>query len=572
MLLAILKDLNNDKKYNIYINKYNESFNYTVKCFEKTKNYYLDNESINNLLSNIFSYEKKYVNRYNQYDIFIDDFNNKHFIKSNYEDMQLFFKYNGINALMNTFFNKNNKDNYPKTFFLKSKNGISYVLTCSMLFLSLSYLYINLNKPINISFSEYVQSEITELYNNNFNINTLEIINKLNNSNGLSDEEKEYLINNKIFDDITNILESDRNEELRERLTNVTKVFFTEDELKSEEKIDTAGYYNCLQPNILHVRDDNVAKDVLSHEFIHLLQDSNRYHFIREAMAEILKEEYYGEKINAYHEEVKYVKILLEMINSECVFKCCFSGDTSDFEREINSKLSLSDATRLLDLLSVNPSYCDNIDEVYQEIKELLSKMNKNDIEENDLFYTVLHYPENVHKGYFNNEYIKDCADKESELVCNIPLEEAVEKGLVDIKCEAITIEEVSENEFKNLSEDLKYMEYDLKDNYYLSDIYIVSSDGKEKYTIKEAMEKGIINNLIFYKRIIIDNISLEDAIKYKNGLVENFSSHITILENSDNIKILGMPAYKNIKDKGLQPYINISYLKNINNKFKKLK
>jgi len=568
MLLAILKNIDNNKKYNIYIDKSNNKFVYKIKCNDGLKIYYLKKDEVYNLLLNLFSYEKKYVDKYKDYEIFVDQCNNKHFLKSDYENINLFFENNGILALMNL--GKKNKNNIPKTFSLKSKDGISYVLTCSMLFLSLTYLHVCLDKPINVSFSEYIESEITDFYNI-IDIKPEEIKNKINNSSGLTDEEKEYLINDNLFNDITDVLKNTRNEELRERLTNVTKVYFTEEELNLEEKKDTIGYYNCLQPNFLHIRNDKVSKDVLSHEFIHLLQDSNNYHFLREAMAEILNEEYYGEKINSYYEEIKYTKILLEMISPESVFKCCFSGDTSEFEQEIKNKLSPEYSSKLLELLSVNPSDCDNISQVYKDIKYLLSKMYNEDLEENDLFYTILYFPENVHKKYFNKYYIEKSEEDDLQLVYNIPLKEAINKGLVDITCEAITIEEVTEEEFKLLPEDLKFMEYDLKDGYILDDMNIISLDGKEKYTIKEAMEAGLIKDLIFYKRIIIYDIPLDDAIKYRNDLVENYSSHITLLGNREDIKIHGIVTYKYIKNVGLQPYIDFSYINNKSMEHRKL-
>lgn len=50
-------------------------------------------------------------------EIFVDQCNNKHFLKSNYENMNLFFENNGILDLINL--GKKNKANMPKTFSLK---------------------------------------------------------------------------------------------------------------------------------------------------------------------------------------------------------------------------------------------------------------------------------------------------------------------------------------------------------------------------------------------------------------------------------------------------------------------
>jgi len=566
MLLAIIKDENNIK-YNIYFDKSNNDF-FEVKCFDKSKFYYLDKNNVCNLISNLFLSEKKCISKYREYSVFIDDFNNKHFIRDNYENYAMFFKYNGTSAIMYRATKKDDNNKYPKTFSLKGKNGVSYVLTCSILFFTLSNLYINLFNIVNSDyhnnyFSYIIHSEINEFYNY-FDITTIDIINKLKKSNGLTEEEKKYLINESFFDDIINVIEKNRNQELRERLTNVTKVYFTEEELNDKYKKNFTGYYNCLTPNLLHLRDNKVGRDTLSHEFIHLFQDSNKYNFIKEAMAEIISKEYYGEEINSYKEEVKCIKILLELVTPQNVFKCCFSGDTTSFEEEIRNKLNKEDANKLLELLTISPAYCDNIEEIYQELKTLLSKMNGYNIEDNDLFYTILNSPENVYKGYFNDEYIKECEQEETRLIHWIPLKEAINKGLIDIKCELINFQEITEEQFKLLPSDLKVADYVLKEGYLLKDIYIVSEDDKEKYSIKEAMESGLIKDIKFYKRTITDNIPLDDAIKYRNDLNPNYYSHISILGVSEEINLYEMPEYKYKDSDGWQPYVRISYLKDL--------
>ena len=51
-----------------------------------------------------------------------------------------------------------------------------------------------------------------------------------------------------LFSDVLNTINRSRNHILREKLDNVTKVFYTEEELINN--VDTDGFYNSLEPNL----------------------------------------------------------------------------------------------------------------------------------------------------------------------------------------------------------------------------------------------------------------------------------------------------------------------------------
>ena len=135
---------------------------------------------------------------------------------------------------------------------------------------------------------------------------------------------------------------------LEEKVTDIEIVPFTEeDDLENLVKIQqglglTLGYYNKLEPNIIHVKD-YADYSTIYHEFAHLLQADSEYNYIQEACGEIIAHEYYGREIDSYIEEVKRIQVLMEIIGSEAIWAINFSGDDSKFDdiREF-SKINLT--------------------------------------------------------------------------------------------------------------------------------------------------------------------------------------------------------------------------------------
>lgn len=565
MLAGIIKDIKNNIIYNIYFKNYKNKIDINVKCIDNEKYYYLNQKEVINLLSIIFNYSKKEYGTYKSYKIFLDDANNKHFIKNNIENIELFYLNNGQNPIMYNIFNKNDK-NVPKLFEIRNtKKDIAYILITSLICLNAFYIGFNFTDLLNdnITINEVLTKDIAQFYNYINILDTQEITNKIYESTGLSQEEKDYLINENLFNDILNVSNRGRNQILREKTSNIKKVFFTEEELITKEK--SGGFYNPLEPNIIHVRnEENDTKSIMIHEFIHLLQEDNQYYFIREAVAEIIKEEYYGVKINAYQEEIKYVKILMEIIGPKPVFECCFKGDISSFENSIKKLLNDKDSKELLNLFTTRPLYCENKEEVYQKIKILYTKMcNKNIFAEEPIVISTLIYPEYINRGYFNKKYIEECNNKDSYLYETLRVEDVVNKGFIEIKCSVVKIDKLTIDEFLLSGGDARNINYSSLPDYYYNKKNVINSKTKEKYTLKEAIEKGVIYDVDFFKYTIIENLTLDEVIKYVN--IEGYYGDIKIVDaDYDNVKHVEIPYFTNNKDEGKIPLVKIVIKKKI--------
>lgn len=564
MLVGIIKDLINNVNYYTYVNVYQGKLNYIVKCVDSDKYYYLNNKEIKVLFSKIFNYNKKYLEKTNDLDVFIDDDNNKHYFKNGYENLEMFFNNNGTIALMNL----NKKDNkekieYPKLFKVSNiKEDISLILICTLIGLNTFCLGASL-KNTDLSFDNITKT-ITAPYHYYNNIDVNEMTDKINASTGLEEEDKDYLINEDLFNDILATTNRTRNQELREKINNVTKAYFTVKELKDENKKNWAGFYNPLQPNIVHVRDSQQTKAVTAHEFIHLLQDNNQYHFIREAATELMTEEYYGENTNSYLEEIKYLKILMEIIGPKPIFDLCFKGNTINFENKIKELLNEEDTNELLNLFCVMPSNHENINEVYKKIYDLLEKMYNKELKKDPLINTILTHPDYIKRGYFNKKYIEKCSEQPSYLYNNIKISDAIKENLIEVECSLTKIEKYTLEEFLLKGGDPINIYYSALPNYVYKNKHVVNTKTQEKYELKEAIDKGLIYDVTYMGIKVISDVTLEETIKYEN--TNEFKGHILIRDaDSSRIKqIVDSPRFITDEKNNKIPMVEMYLLENI--------
>lgn len=567
MLVAKIKDLNKNIDYNVYIINYQNKLSFRVKCIDNEKYYYLSKFETDILFSKLFNYDKKYIGKFEGYNVYIDGANNKHYFKDNKENIEMFYKYNGITALSYLFNRKNDSNDISKSFYIENKNDNSrLILTCIILFFYSAYFggYIKENtvNSNNVSIGEYISSDLIAVYNYINPMDSNEIVEKINNSNGLNENEKKFLINEELFNDVLNIADRKRSEELREKLSNITKKYYNEKELIENE--NTSGFYNPLEPNIIHIKNvKNDTNGTLSHEFVHLLQDNNPYYFIREAVAELIVEEYYGEKANSYLEEIQYVKILMEIIGPKPIFECCFKGNTTIFENRIKSLLNEEDAEELLKLFTTKPLNCENKEEVYQKMYYLLSKMYNGNILEDSLINAIRLLPEYVNRGYFNINYIEECNNKDSYVYDTLKVEDAVNCGLIKIECSAVKTDKLTIEEFLLTGGNPRNINYSSLPNYYYKDKYVINSKTNQKYSLQDAIELGFIFDVEFFKQLTLTDLTLEETINYEN--TKDWCGHIRIIDaDSNNVKHFEIPYFLYNKDEGNVPIVNVIIKKKI--------
>ena len=316
-------DLKDNKIYGYYYNKKGKQN--------------VSSNTILSLINSLFEREKEtFVRTENEYKIYINkETGYKHFYKNNQQDILKFFLENGKNAIM---YDKENPSIVKKVKeFYKKHQSVRFILNFVVIYSALMSTDL-VDRVFTIAESQGVELSVIEgNYDCYFDYHQL--CQSIQESLSLSNNDKDSLYSEDLFSDIcATPMSIDRIKDLEEKITDVEIVPFTEQDYqyqqqkKEENDFYTVGYYNPLEPNILHV-DENQSSDEIEdtkyHEFIHLLQDNNKYHYIREAIAEIVSNEYYGAPLNSYQEAGKRIKALMETIGSNSIWNICFSGDDS---------------------------------------------------------------------------------------------------------------------------------------------------------------------------------------------------------------------------------------------------
>ena len=351
-----------------------------------------------------------YLGKENSYDVVLDNNTKfKHYIKDNSFDLSMFFLNNGENnisfeedikvLLSGEKIESNNQKvfNVGKTLFITTFAALSLINTIQLC------IAFDVNSKVEeVVFSNIEQGDLT----------TDAIFNMIDSSTNLTNKEKEYLKNKDLIDDILPFINNDNYIKYTylKKLNELNVVNFTEGEEKEYPK--SQGFYRPSEKNVLHIRNygstNMLNKDVLAHEYIHLFQHDSGYGVIKEACAEIISNEYFEEcEINAYKEEVQLLKVLMEIIGPEVIFKYNFDGDFSPIEEKVRPYLSEEDYSDFL--LDLQKS--DSEEEATRRLTNLgmvLAKLHQNvlgyDINDNKIIKLIGMSDTNIRleRYYFN--------------------------------------------------------------------------------------------------------------------------------------------------------------------------
>lgn len=429
-------------------------------------------------------------------------------------------------------------------------------------------LYLGFVCAFSLSIS-FLSSLIIETKNNkNFEdtnnyITVDEMINLINNSTNLNEEEKEYLINENFFEDIVEYINYGINSQIiAYKLVDMDIVDFTEEE--KEWKTDSNGFYD--EGNLLHVKNYNgLTKDnhdTVSHEFIHMFDNIYyNYPYVHEASDSLFNYEYYTKESKSYSEQQIRLKVLMEIIGPEIIWKYYFGVNSDEIlENSIKNYLNEEESKELLELFKTKKSKNDNIDieEVHKRVDELLGIMyyNKhNDYIYNDEIITAIYNNLVISRNYFNitNQIIPSSyfniingkkKDKDIKLIKNIfsikrdnsklfnkfylesfkcdriydsvDIEEAIELGYISFNDTYVKVDYI-------LKEDFTYEmfnEYNIVRPIYKSDYncdYVdgivsieISKDNWIDFTVKDAVKLGYIKEYYEISKKVYNN-SLEN-------------------------------------------------------------
>ncbi len=512
MIISMIRE--NKNNYYINLEKKKDIYYYNVVCANNEETFYMNKEEISALFERIFKSNLTFLRKEEDYDVYLDEANNKRYLKDGKEDLLLFLKRNGRPAILYNG-EQEEDDNYPemKKYSLKA-NGKKYFMLAT---LSLSILVtLNIYKTFSSDYSQILLMEELQKYGllkESEKITAEEIITNImtTDDKNLSQEKRRYLANVNLINDVLEISDKSRNYILRRKTEGLNISYFPEEE-KKEARL---GYYSLKDINTLNLFDDSIYifHYAAAHEFIHLLQDHNEYSYIREASAEIIKSEYYKERPEAYSEARKRLCILMEMIGPKPIMECNFKGDTSPFEDAIYKNLEKEDAEELLELFTKSPFYDEKSEEINIKIDTLLGKMYKNitgnDIS-NDELINYIYNNSTINRVYFNQnslgfyeKFIKgEFENSEYILMSYESLKEydGISK-YIDIKSE-----DISEEEYKNIvpnENERVYSYYNPVEGYYYSpsDYQIISRDESEKYTLEEAISNKLIREVTYVKQ-----------------------------------------------------------------------
>lgn len=506
----VLVGIINKQSFSYYIYQENEMLDIIKVGFNKYE--HLSKEDIITLFGSIFKSDLTYFKSENGYQIYLDESGNKRYHMNDLEDFNMFFSNNGYSVL---FFEElqHSEDSTLKKFVVKHKNIVT-VLLIDICFVSIITDFALLHKS---GLSQKPESEFFTYVNGKL---TVEDINDYINNSSLSSANKELLKNTYLIEDVINrsiyndkLRESDvaiRNYELYERFNGISIQKF------SRDNINALGYYNPLKPSNIYVCDDidcetGSYQDVLTHEFIHLLQVSG-YSYIIESCAEIMSYEYFNCVPDGYKEEMKRMKVLMEIIGSDVVFNYNFINNDKSLFDEIKKYLSENDYKRLIELFKTTPEdWGVREKEINDEIDQILSQMYfnkfKKDITENKLIKLIYQGNNEMNidrdRIYFNKRHEKYnkafCAEVKKVPLDTIDLSEVLYGNCV-VKCRYYRLERFDDDSYVNqLNNPILWQNIVYEP---VEDVLIYDIDGKQKlgfihdrerYTPSEALEKGMI-------------------------------------------------------------------------------
>ena len=255
-----------------------------------------------------------------------------------------------------------------------------------------------------------------------------EIKSRIDASNNINEEEKSLIWNENLIENVVPYYETSGF--VDDAYTRHTNIDITGLEGEKRAKDNITGYYT-YDTNVMQVRDyeldmqideENVA--TLYHEYIHLLQVNYDYRVLTEGSANIICEEFFDQPKVSYPLEVRYTKILMEIIGPEPIWRYNFEENSQALEEAIKPYLEDGEYKTLMQILNANmevfPNHLENLNNL---LKKLYYNKYGRAIYEDDHLKALLTYRETLptiedelyyNRSYFNEEKINQVYNKET--------------------------------------------------------------------------------------------------------------------------------------------------------------
>lgn len=489
------------------------------------------------------SLDKTYLGKENEYDVYLDNKSLfKHYFKDGIEDVKKFCEYNGTDALLykTSNFNKNSNEYKFKT---KDEKTIvmNYKTVCLLLagitlIGSLSMLSIN-------------NGLVERLIQNNTTVTYEELKTSISNNTDLTSEEQEVFLNEKLLNDIIPYYNGSSTAYFIEHKLQSVDII-EQDKLPKKMDENTVGWYSRLENTINIVNceyneNNESLNDTKIHEYIHLLQSKIvclKYSYIAEASAELISYEYYNSPINSYPNEINNLKILMEIVGPEPIWKLNFSGDDTDLKNIILSNLNEEDANRLLTLLgSRDEDYAKISNNIHDEMRSLLEKLYFNIYNESVSENVFINGMYDIKDRYYFNS---DLIETKQPYITHVIIRDSNEYTIGYIVDAIITYSQYLE--FKDNNMVSSHIQFVVAPGYTQNNGYIVKDN--EQYTIEEAYNLNILE--IRIKDTVVDaDASMQQFFYLNNNIPFRSATFINI--NGE---------YWDINDENVKDYLNNAY------------
>lgn len=518
MLLGIIRDKTNNIEYYIDSEKKDNYCEIGITRVDNSTVKMLNIDETKELFKTILSSKLTFKEHLNDYDIYLDEANNKRYFKNGIEDYFMFINNNGVDAI--NYIEKIDKNKKPKSKYIS-------IITSTIVF----EIIVSAVALIPFAGDVRLRQNVDTLVSSVIDLETDELTDLIRKSNNLSDEDKEVLCNEAYFDFVLENSETIRNYTLRKRFDNIGIKTFDTSVLENAN-----GYYNALDPNTIHVLDEdfysNNYQDILVHEFIHMTQKQSCYAYIMEASDEMFKYEFYNKPVIAYPECVKRLKVLMEIIGTEPIKECNFRNDKKQFEKAICEYLSYEEAKDLLNLFcttstKINDPNYENED-VNRKIDAYLAKMYINktgkDIKD-DPMIRLIYNNNDKNRIYFNTNlenYYKDTfLFKDQELIGEYDIKDVIASG--NIKSYDYNTKESVEINGKSTPQTVRHSTTDFSEipEYNGMAVIIIYNDDTRGYAFYNK-DKGGWSKVSQYKIVDLYEPSIPKKFPEQNKKTKN--------------------------------------------------
>jgi len=448
-----------------------------------------------------------------------------HYFENGKENIEKLFLYNGKNNTMASFFDRLDQRNLNLKYRIASALVTFTLLFDASILLNIVEEHANWkydarynNEVAHLSF-ESIFSGVTFEYEDESTILSRKVSKDIIKdyiyaSTNLSEEEKDFLWNEELISDVIPFYNGNFEEILTQvKHLNLGIVSF------SDGNDGALGYQNG--DNLLYVRnyngnlDEGNFKQIIGHEYIHLLQCSGDLYFIREASAEIIDHEYFLDSSDtsigySYSEDCKRLKVLMEIIGPEAIWDYNFNAESTSLQDIIKDYLSEQDYQDIMYIFSLSPFYDrEELNSLYDKLDELLGKMYFNkfgeDISNNELISVIVSGGVYYNRPYFRKSLIEkdDARFNFYPVISNQDVQSEINKGNIVLSINCV----VTSEEFGKLDSARRSMKFESGSMELLqSDVFLNGSSYDGFVTLKDNENNS---------EIIMDVNSA-----YKNGYI----------------------------------------------------